>query len=335
MSTCFLVNAISVTLMVGALVLLEKDKLLPSPPVVRARRQVREGLGYMWRTPTLRACLLVMVVVGLFALNNQVLLPIIAKKAFGAGAGEYTVMVSCMGLGALFGSIVIARRKAISGQFFLGCGLLFGVVMTIAGFMPNVASFLPLLVLCGGFQTVMLGSGQVLLQLTTEPSMRGRVMAVWMMGLVGTTPFGGPLLGGIAGLGHPLLVYALGGIVTIIAFTCAFSALRRIAVVTRKQVKEESPAEMIDAEAAEEAAAAGSGKTLSSVSPSGCRWLDQPTGIPPDHAGLKNGSVRPGSISEKVTSTGIPALRDSGSASTMLVTMRRSGCSSSSTVAYT
>lgn len=214
---CFVVNALSFLGLMGALLLMDRSQLHPSEPVVRDEGQIREGFAYMWRTPVLRGCLTVISVVGLFALNNQTLLPLFARETFGGSATQYSWMVSAMGAGALGGSVFIARRRMITGRFFVGCGVAFGLAMIVTACAPGIQLFLVLLLFCGAGQTMMLTSGQVLLQLSTEPSMIGRVMAAWMLGLVGTTPIGGPFMGEIASAVSPRVAYGGAGLVSLLA----------------------------------------------------------------------------------------------------------------------
>jgi MFS family permease len=217
---------------IGALLLMRPSELYRSAPVERAKGQVREGLRYVWHTPELRSTLLLTAIVGTFAINFPVVLPLLAKITFAGTAKTYSWMTIAMGLGALVGALVVASRTTARGDVLFLSGLGFGVTICLAAAAPSVGAFLLISVLVGAGQIAFLATCNSLIQLRSDPAMRGRVMAVYMVTLIGSTPIGGPLVGWISEEYGPRWGLAIGGIATVLAvvyFGSAFVRARRAA----------------------------------------------------------------------------------------------------------
>ena len=213
---CFLINAVSYMFVIGALLMMRPSEMRTAP-VAREKGQTMAGLRYMWGDRTLRSTLLVAVVVGTFAINSPVVLPLLAKVTFDGNADVYSWMTIGMGLGAFIGALVYASHPAANLKVVVLGGLGFGVAICTAALSPTLAVFLVLIVFVGGGQTAFLSTTNSLLQLTSDPVMRGRVMAVYAIALLGTTPIGAPTVGWIAEAFGPRWAFAIGGIATLIA----------------------------------------------------------------------------------------------------------------------
>jgi MFS family permease len=159
---------------------------------------VREGLRYALGEPTLRVVLAVMAVFGLLALNFQVLLPLVAKKVFDGGAGAYGALSTTMGLGSLCGSLVAAGRGRASTRLMAGACLAVGISMAGAALAPNLAVALVLWFVVGAATMTLMSTSNTTLQLTSRADMRGRVISLYMLLVMGTTPVGGPIVGWVA-----------------------------------------------------------------------------------------------------------------------------------------
>ncbi|HXY95030.1 MAG TPA: MFS transporter [Acidimicrobiia bacterium] len=220
--TCFALNAASFVAVIVALLLMDPALLHRSPPVARAKGQVREGLRYIRETPELRSILLITAVVGTLAINYPVVLPLIAKLTFHGNAETYSWMTVSMGLGALVGALVIAHRQNPTGRLVFLAGVGFGAAIVIASLAPTLALFVFFVAFVGAGQITFLATCQSTVQLEAEPSKRGRVMAVYSITILGSTPIGGPLVGWISqefGARYGLLI---GGVATL-AVTFAFA----------------------------------------------------------------------------------------------------------------
>jgi MFS family permease len=230
---CFALNAVSFLFIIGALLMMRPDELYRSAPAGREKGQLRAGLQYVWHTAELRSILLLTLVVGMFAINSPVVLPLIDKITFHGDAGIYGWMSVAMGAGAMVGALVAANRSDTHGRMLFLTGMTFGVTICVASFAPTLGIFIGLLVLVGGGQIAFLATCNSLLQLLANPAMRGRVMAVYTITLLGTTPIGGPLIGWISEEYGPRWGFAVGGVATIIGvfvFGSAFIRSRRHAL---------------------------------------------------------------------------------------------------------
>jgi MFS family permease len=192
---CFALNAASFIAVVVSLLAMDESKLKPSVPTVRAKGQLREGLHYVARTPALAIPLVMMALVGMLAYEFQVTLPIVAGTVFHGSSTIYGVLMAAMGVGAVIGGLWTAARGKTGVRAMIRAALIFGVVMTFAALAPVLAVELIALALVGFASVSFLSMANSTLQLGTDPQMRGRVMALWAVAFMGSTPIGGPLIG--------------------------------------------------------------------------------------------------------------------------------------------
>ncbi|TQF74959.1 MFS transporter [Rhodococcus spelaei] len=195
---CFLLNAVSFVAVVASLIKLDGSALQPSPPAVRSPGQLREGLRYVRRTPTLLVPLLMMALVGCLAYEFQVVLPVVARSTFDADAQVYGFMTAAMGAGAVVGGLYVAARGRTGVPALVVSSTIFGVVIAAAALAPTLWLELVALVLVGAASVSFLSTGNSTLQLEAEPGMRGRVMALWSVAFLGSTPIGGPIAGAVS-----------------------------------------------------------------------------------------------------------------------------------------
>jgi MFS family permease len=224
---CFALNAVSFVFIVAALLMMRPGELNREAPLVREKGQLRDGLHYIWRTPELRSVLLLTLVVGIFAINSPVVLPLLAKITFGGDAEVYSWLTIAMGTGAMFGALLVANVTRARGNLLFGTGMTFGVAICVASLAPTLGLFIALLVIVGAGQISFLATCNSLLQLISDPLMRGRVMAVYTITILGTTPIGGPLIGWISEQFGPRWGFAIGGIATIIGVLVFGTAFMR------------------------------------------------------------------------------------------------------------
>jgi MFS family permease len=227
---CFVLNSVSFLFVIGALLMMRPEELHRSAPLGREKGQLTEGLRYIWHTAELRWILLLMLVVGTFAINSPVVLPLLAKITFHSGPEVYSWMSIAMGAGAMIGALFAANRADVRGTLLYSTGMVFGVSILVAALAPTLTLFIAVLVVVGGGQIAFLATTNSALQLISEPSMRGRVMAVYTITLLGTTPIGGPLVGWVSDAFGPRWGFAIGGVATVVGvlvFGTAYVRARR------------------------------------------------------------------------------------------------------------
>ena len=191
----FLLNALSFVAVIIALLRIDSSRLRRVATAARSGGQVREGFRYVWAHPDLRACMFLIAVVALFGQNFRVVLPVLARDTFGQGAEAYGWLTSALGVGAVLGALAAAGRQRLTSRSLLRWTIVFGVVNLFAAFVPNLGVALVAMVAVGIANITFNTLGRTLLQLRAEPQMQGRVIALHGMVFLGSTPFGGPLLG--------------------------------------------------------------------------------------------------------------------------------------------
>jgi MFS family permease len=216
-ATCFLVNAGSYAAVIVALSLMKASELYRKPGVVRGRGQVREGLRYVWATGDLRSPLLSMAIVGIFAFNFTVTLPLLAKFTFHGGAGLYSTFMAAMGAGAVVGGLYTAFRSRPSSRLLAVIGVFFGVMILAVALAPTKLVAILLLVPMGAASICFVSTNNATLQLRADPSMRGRVMSLNAIAFLGSTPIGALLLGYISDTSSPRVALVVGGVATLLA----------------------------------------------------------------------------------------------------------------------
>ena len=194
----FLLNAASFAAVLGSLTLLRKGELRVKERAARARGSLLEGFRYVWRRPDLKASLLMLLLICTFGLNFPIFISTMSVTVFHAGARAYGVLSSTMAIGSVLGALLSARREKPRIGLLLVGATLFGVGSALAALMPTYALFGVALVLVGiaaqTFTTTTNGS----VQLSTEPPMRGRVMAILLAIALGGAAVGAPCVGWVA-----------------------------------------------------------------------------------------------------------------------------------------
>jgi MFS family permease len=230
---CFLLNAVSFVAVVVSLIRLDTSKLAPSDPAPRAPGQLREGFSYVRRTPKLAVPLLMMGLVGCLAYEFQVVLPIVASETFRGDARTYGFLTAAMGVGAVVGGLYVAARGRTGMKSMVVGATAFGVALLATAFSPTLMLALGGMALVGAASVAFQSTGNSTLQLTAAPHMRGRVMALWAVAFLGSTPIGGPIagvvsqhFGGRAGL-------VLGAIACLVAAGLGAIVVRRESAAAR------------------------------------------------------------------------------------------------------
>jgi MFS family permease len=209
---CFAVSCAAFVVAVGALLALDPVALERTALAGRHPGQLREGLSQVRSNPALRVPLTAMAVVGTLAFNFQVVLPLMASSAFHGGAGTYGALAGAMGAGAIVGAVTTAGRGSHSLTSLGAIGLAFGALLAAIAAAPTLGLALGALVLMGAASTSFTATTNSLLQLAAPTAIRGRVMALWSVVYLGSTPLGGPIVGWVSEQAGPRAGLALGAL---------------------------------------------------------------------------------------------------------------------------
>lgn len=225
----FLVNAAACATAVVLLGRMNAATLRPGPRIERARGQLREGLRYVGRTPEILWTVVLIGFVGLTGINLATVLAAYADTVFDAGAGGYGLLTSSVAAGAVIGSIASTRRVRVGLRQLVYLALALGVLQMVAAAVAVQAVLSICLVAIGAVSLYYLTGGNTLIQMTVQPAMRGRVMAVYIMVFFGAQAASGLIVGAVADHAgaHVAMVVVGGGPVlgALVVGTCL--ALRR------------------------------------------------------------------------------------------------------------
>ncbi|MGZ5420248.1 MAG: MFS transporter [Solirubrobacterales bacterium] len=224
---CFGVNALTFLVMIAALATMDLAALRPAAIAPREPGAVRAGLRYVRATPALLIPLGLMALVGTLGFNFQVVLPLVARISFDGGASAYAVLVSAMGAGAVAGALLNGARGSATPALLVGAAAGFGALALVAAGAPSLALEAVALVPLGAASVTLAASINSALQLASEPSMRGRVMALYSVVFLGSTPIGAPLAGWLSQAVDPRAALAMAGVSGLLAAALARFAFDR------------------------------------------------------------------------------------------------------------
>jgi MFS family permease len=225
--TCFAYNAVSYVAVLISLFYLRPEELHRGKPVARGKGQVRAGLKYAWHMPELRSTILLVAIVGTFALNFTVLTPLLVDFTFKAGPGTLGLLTSLMGAGSLVGALVAAARAKPTPKVLIASAGALGLAMFGVAVSPSIAVAGVFLALTGAATITFLSTANSTLQLSSSTEMRGRVMSLYLLVFLGSTPIGGPIVGFIAQELSPRAGFVVGAVASVVgALLAAGSVLR-------------------------------------------------------------------------------------------------------------
>ncbi len=223
----FLINAVSYLAVMTSLCLMDPEELYRQAPVERSPGQVRDGLRYAWATPTLRWTLLVMGAVATLGLNFRVALPLLARFSFHGGASLYGILASTMACGSVIGALATASRARPSARMLLWSVTAFGVTSLLLALVTSPVLAAVVLVPVGFFSITWMATANSTVQLGSTPEMRGRVMSIYGLLFLGSTPLGSILVGWLSERYGPRSSLVLAGVSSLLAAAVAAWARRR------------------------------------------------------------------------------------------------------------
>lgn len=221
----FIIDALTYVAVLAGIWMMRPDELFRSAPAAKAKGQVREGLRYIRSEPELFVPLVMMAVIGTFAFNFSVTIPLLVDGPLGGGTTTFTLLFSVLSLGSLVGALVTARRTSVTSRQLVVAAAAFGVTMFLLAAAPGLATAFPAAVLLGLASIAFMTSSTAIVQVLAGPEYRGRVLAIQGMVFLGSTPIGGPLVGWIADAAGPRAGVAVGGIACLVAAAYGARAL--------------------------------------------------------------------------------------------------------------
>jgi MFS family permease len=214
---CFLFNGFSYIAVLVVLAMMKKEELHPLKRIARAKGQLREGLRYVRNSPILLYTLVMMAIIGTLSYEFSVSLPLLAQFTFHGGAGTYSALVAAVGIGSAVGGLFAASRRKVTAKMLVLFAFLFGLAFSVVALTPNTISAFLILLLVGAASIGFTSLANTILQLETSPEMRGRVMSLWAIAFLGSTPIGGPIIGLIGEHLGPRYGVLTGGLAAIFA----------------------------------------------------------------------------------------------------------------------
>jgi MFS family permease len=208
-------NGLSYAAPILALRRLDPRSLHAADLVLREPGQIRAGVAYVRGRPDLMLILGIVFFTGTFGLNFQMTSALMATQVFHKGPTEYGLLGTFMAVGSLAGSLIAARRERVRHRMVVGAAVMFGTVEIAAGLMPTYSLYALLCPLLGISALTMITSANAFMQLHTDPGMRGRVMALYMMIFIGGTPLGSPFIGWVGEAFGARWTLVVGGALTI------------------------------------------------------------------------------------------------------------------------
>ncbi|HEU4667307.1 MAG TPA: MFS transporter [Arthrobacter sp.] len=232
-------NAFACCTTVAMLLLLRKDQLFVSAPTPKSKGMLREGLRYALAKPTIYWPWLMAGFIAVFAMSLPVVLAAFADHVFNVGAGGYGLLNALVALGALAGAVASTRRRQLRLRSVVFCAGMYGAMLCLSALAPSMPVFGAVMVLSGFWCLMFLTGSNQLVQVSSNMAIRGRVMSLYIMVLIGGQAIGGPMLGWIAEHADPhVALLVSGGVPALAAVTVALILARKGSLLLRVDLKD-------------------------------------------------------------------------------------------------
>jgi MFS family permease len=225
----FLANAASYLAVLYGLLTIRTDELSAPRQPKRNSTRVTEAFRHVRSKPDLLLPIALIGFVGTFGLNFQVTISLVAITDFHAGAAVFGYLSAAYAVGGLIGAICGAgRRKPPTARRLVTSAVVFGALEATVGLMPNYGTFMALLIPTGLASVTVTITANAMVQLNADPRMRGRVLSIYFLVLLGGTPVGAPLVGVVSDTLGARSSLILGGLIS------ALSAVLLTAAITAR-----------------------------------------------------------------------------------------------------
>ncbi|MDP1820583.1 MAG: MFS transporter [Acidimicrobiales bacterium] len=223
----FLLDGLSYVAVIVGLRRIDPTALRRAPVTPRGKGQVRAGVRYARSIPELWVPLLMMAVIGTLAFNFQTVLPLFATRDLDGSDLTFALLMSVVSMGSLVGALASARRRDIGLRMVTATALAFGGAMALLAIAPNQPTAFAAGVLLGVTSISFMTSSTAIVQIRSDPSMRGRVLALQAIVFLGSTPIGGPIVGAVSESFGARYGIAIGAAATLGAGLYGLVVLRR------------------------------------------------------------------------------------------------------------
>ena len=225
----FAADGLSYLAVIAGLYLMRTADMRPRVVTQRGKGQVRAGLRYARGLPELWLPLVMMAIIGTFSFNFQTVMPLLVKRTLHGNDTTFTLVYSVISIGSLAGALMSARRTSIKINDITLAALGFGASMVALALAPNVAFAYVFGVGVGVASITFMTASTAIVQLRSDPSMRGRVLALQAIVFLGSTPIGGPIVGWISQHYGARSGVMIGGVAAVVAAGYGWRASRRLA----------------------------------------------------------------------------------------------------------
>jgi len=223
----FLLDGLSYIAVIVGLRMIDPAELRPAPVTPRGRGQVRAGLRYVRSVPELWVPLIMMAVIGTLAFNFQTVLPLFATRDLDGSDLTFALLMSVVSIGSLVGALAAARRRVIGLRVVSRSAMGFGISMVLLAVAPDQPTAFAAGVLLGVTSISFMTASTAIVQIRSDPMMRGRVLALQAIVFLGSTPIGGPIVGAVSESFGARYGLAIGAVATIGAGAYGLLVLRR------------------------------------------------------------------------------------------------------------
>ena len=224
---CFTIDAVTYLAVLLCLYLMRPAELHREPPKPRMKGEVRAGVRYVLSMPALWISFVMLAAIGTLSYNFNVTFPLLVHDALHRTDAVYTILYAVFSFGAVVGAMVVAQRALVRMRHVVFGAFALGLTMLALAFVPGVDTAIPAVFLVGVATILYSTATTTMVQIEARPDMRGRVLSLQTVLLIGTTPIGGPLLGWLADATGGRTPIILGGVVCLLAATFGYYAARR------------------------------------------------------------------------------------------------------------
>jgi MFS family permease len=225
---CFIIDAVSYLAVIAGLLMMRRADLRQPPVVTKAKGQLRAALRYIRTVPDLWIPLVMMTVIGTLTFNFAVVIPLFVEHTLHGNNGSFTLLYSVLSVGSVIGALAAAQIRVLDTRHVVYAAFAFGAAMFVLAAAPTLLTAFPIAVFVGLTSVAFITASTAMVQVRAEPSMRGRVLALQGMVMIGSTPIGGPLLGFVCDAYGARAGIVLGAVAAVGAGVWGLSAHRRV-----------------------------------------------------------------------------------------------------------